>query len=59
MSIKVFWASFEHHPCPHGARCLPRLGNVLAPHGHAACPFRDVFVVFADDCDLAYQRISP
>ena len=50
--LKCFWAYFEYHPCPLGATCLPLLGNVLAPHGHAACPFRDVFVVFANDCDL-------
>ena len=52
IGFKVFWAYFEYHPCPLGATCLPMLGTLLAPHGHAACPFRAVFVVFADDCAL-------
>ena len=27
-----------HGACPCWARCLPRLGNVLAPVGHGCCP---------------------
>ena len=27
---------------------VPTWGNVLAPHGHAACPFHDVFVLHAN-----------
>ena len=32
------WATSVQLPCPSGATCLPMLGNVLTPGGHAACP---------------------
>ena len=32
------WATSVQQTCPSGATCLPMLGNVLAPSGHAACP---------------------
>ena len=32
------WARSWQHFCPIGATCLPMLGTLLAPLGHAACP---------------------
>ena len=32
------WATSVQQTCPSGVTCLPMLGNVLAPSGHAACP---------------------
>ena len=37
----MFWAHSGQYPCPLGATCLPNKGKVLAPLGHAACPFRE------------------
>ena len=37
----MFWAHSGQYSCPLGATCLPNMGNVLAPLGHAACPFRE------------------
>ena len=34
----IFW----HPPCPLGARCLPQVRKLLAPHGQACCPFLEV-----------------
>ena len=34
-----FGHSFGHPPCPLGARCLPQVRKLLAPHGQACCPF--------------------
>ena len=42
----MFWAQF-------GVRNLPTWGNVLAPHGHGACPFPVVFVILSNDYGLA------
>ena len=38
IATSTFWATAWHKFCPIGATCLPLLGNVLTPLGHAACP---------------------
>ena len=39
IATSTFWATAWHKFCPIGATCLPLLGNVLTPLGHAACPY--------------------
>ena len=48
-----FGLSFGHAACPLGARCLPQVRKLLAPHGHGACPFPVVFVILSNDYGLA------
>ena len=34
----MFWAHSGQYSCPLGVTCLPNMGTLLAPLGHAACP---------------------